>query len=291
MVGEVIQAVGGMVTNTMPVMAVETVAPVIAVNPTPVMDVMAPVVPEAIGINTMVEGLVAASPLLEMAPESPLDIVSDVEAALQLDGGHSALELLAQGEPVENLSEQPTLESLAKDLQALAPENLNELLQHVEGLDVPEEMMQDPEFLAAFAKEFGKSLQAEQNGKNGEGNSLTDQMTSLMRDGVKHALTQKTKTELPKDKDLEKLKKEAAKKAALMAIQQLMNSWRVSVMKDKRLSQQAQMVAYKKVGLVEQRLMTTELMRWDGVSLMKLITLATVWMKEMQEDSLPQPKG
>jgi len=81
----------------------------------------------------------------------------------------------------------------------------------------------------------------------------------------------------PSEKELEEIKRAAA----LEAIRRQMELWRTSVMVDRRLTPEAKTKALQRIDLLEKKLLIQESIRWDGLSLAKIIALATIWVQEV----------
>ena len=196
---------------------------------------------------------------------------------------HSVMTKLAFGDPGETLmgnagDARALVEWDFLELKNMSPRTAGAVVQQVEGLQLPENMVGDPQFLALFTEELNKDMATQKallkEGKLSEEEYVAMRQNMLQRSAARAAGRREDAS--VSENDLEAIKR----KAALQAIRQHMMLWRYSVMKDKRLTPEAKQMALQRVDRLEQRLLVQEAIRWDGMSVMKLIALASVWMQE-----------
>lgn len=198
---------------------------------------------------------------------------------------HGAMAQLAFGDMNEGFGTMSELgDGVQRDFQALehmGPNQAGEVVQQAEGLQLPKDIVNDPQFLALFAEELGQDIAAQKSllkeGKLSE-EEYTAMRQSMLQRSAERAAGRREDSSVSEN-DLEELKR----KAALEAIRQHMMLWRYSVMQDKRLTPEAKRLAIRRVDRLEQRLLVQEAIRWDGLSIMKMIALASSWMQEMAD--------
>jgi len=268
----------------MPVAAVSSVGAVAASIPQ-----AASVIAETTA--TVTKGLEAATritaPLGEAvnaASQSP-SLGLRLSGIVQQQGSHMALTQLAfgdmSGKTADMVAQLPEhiMQKDFIDLEKMGPQGVQGLTQDVGELGLGQEIANNPEFLQKFAEEFGKDV-AEQKALLQEGKLTPDEYMatrkSLLEKSAGKAFGKTEKSDI-QEKDLERIKKEAA----LQAIRQHMNLWRISVKADKRLNPEAKQNALHKIDVFEQKVLVKEVMKWDGLSVLSLIALATVWMQEV----------
>lgn len=239
---------------------------------------------------TVTKGLEAAShiamPLGEALGTSSkaASLGQHLSGVAQQGGSHTALAQLAFGETTGNAADiaaklpERILQQDFIDLEKMGPPAVQGLTKEVGELNLSKEVADNPEFLQNFGEEFGKNV-AEQKALLEEGKLTPEEYMavrkSLLESSVAKALSRAKPPELSEE-NLEKIKREAAMKA----IKQHMQQWRVSVRTDKRLSPDAKQNALRKIDTFEQRILVKEVMKWNGVSVMSLIALATAWIQD-----------
>lgn len=200
------------------------------------------------------------------------------EAVAKTGDYHGALVALASGRD-EVMPEEALMQQDFLALEGMSPQQAARVVGSVDQLSLPKDIVDDPQFLALFAKEFGQEV-AQQEALSEQG-KLSKEDYAAMRQGMvqnsaERAMNARRKSSVS-EKDLEEIKR----KAAMDAIRQHMMLWRQSVMQDKRLTLEAKGIALQRVDKLEQRLLVKEAIRWDGMSVMKLVALASVWMQEV----------
>jgi len=105
----------------------------------------------------------------------------------------------------------------------------------------------------------------------------------MLRDSAGHAME---KLKSPNDKD-EKELKEIKRKAAIEAIKMHMMEWRQSVLAeaDERLTSVAKQRALIRIDQLERKLVAKESMKWGGLSVVKTLALAVMYMQEVVDDT------
>jgi len=291
MVGEVVAGAVQGVAQTAMQTAVEM--PVAAVASA---GVVAASIPQAASVvaettATVTKGLEAATRITAPLGEAMNTASQSPSLGLRLSGiahqqgSHMALTQLAFGDVsgktadvVAQLPERIMQQDFI-NLEKMGPQAVQGLTQEVGALGLGQEIANNPEFLQKFAEEFGKDV-AEQKALLQEGKLTPDEYMamrkSLLEKSAGKAFGKTEKSDI-QEKDLERIKREAA----LQAIRQHMNLWRMSVRVDKRLSPEAKQHALHKIDVFEQKVLLKEVVKWDGVSIMSLIALATVWMQEV----------
>lgn len=197
---------------------------------------------------------------------------------------HDAMRQLAFGEDMESASsielasEKSLLQQDFMSAEKMGSPAAQGLLKDVDALRLPQEVLEDPQFAKDFMDEFGAQL-AQQKKLMEEGKlspeEYAQQRAGLLQQSAEKVVSNR-QIKSPEEKDLERIKREAA----MAAIRQQMQVWRQSIMLDKRLSADAKNHALKRVDLMEKRLLIEQSIKWDGLSIIKLIALATVWIQE-----------
>ena len=291
MVGEIVTGVVGGVAQaageamSAPVAVAASVGEVASSLPTVASAVteIAPGVTE--GLGAVRSAVIPTGETLGMPLES-FSAASELSLIAKSGDSHMALSVLAFGDIGKNALPEAARslpDAMIKqdfiDLEQLGPQVVQGLSQEVDSLDLPKGIIDNPEFLENFAKEFGQDVSMQKKRmENGElsAEEYMSNRQGLLQQSAERAEKQTKATQI-NEKDLEEIKRQAA----LDAIRQHMQIWRQSVMADKRLTPEAKQKALRRIDLFERKVLIQQTIKWDGMSVMKLIALATVLAQEM----------
>lgn len=232
-----------------------------------------------------VKELVPARSIIPKIAQNTVPFLAKVDMIAASGDGHKALSFLAFGNVRSEFAEQVAAKIpqtiLRHDfvaLEQLGPESMKGLTRDVAGLTIPKNVLDDPVFAQQFFNEFrGDVAKKKDLLKKGQitPEDYIKNRQQMLKESAMRAQEKKNKT--PDEKELEEIKR----KAALNAIRQQMLMWRQSVMQDKRLTPDAKQHALVRINKLESRLILQESIRWKGLSVVKALAVAAMYIEEV----------
>lgn len=218
--------------------------------------------------------------------KSAVSFVAKIDMIASTGDGHKALSILAFGqmrsEFIEDVAAKLPSRVLQHDfiaLEKISPKKLTGFADDIARLHIPKKFLTDPAFLEKFLntlkKDVGENKESLKNGTLSPEEYMT-QRQDMLEQSARKAME---KSSQPTNEDLERLKRQAA----IEAIRRQMMAWRQSVAHDKRLTPDAKQRAIIRINRLEKRLLVQESVKWEGLSVMKVLALSVMYMQEMSQ--------